>query len=122
MGLEILTSSLTYALPRFIGDRVVLDRIKDYARRSIDAQAGRLRYDFIQRIDKGKLDFGWQMRREIEAAIDGIDAAIRKGIDLRDSSVKEVEARKQALLAQAGRLDGVKESLARMRTGLGLHE
>jgi hypothetical protein len=61
------------------------------------------------------------MRREIEAAIDGIDAAICKGIDLRDGAVKEVEARKQALLTQAERLDGIKESLARMRAGLGLN-
>lgn len=46
VGLEMLASSLTLALPKFIGDRIIMKKMKEYLLQVIDVQSGRVRYDF----------------------------------------------------------------------------
>ncbi|MEW5818004.1 MAG: dynamin family protein, partial [Spirochaetota bacterium] len=60
-AIEIVASSLTLALPKFIGDRIVLKKMQDYLVRVIDWQLGRSGNDFEERIQKSKLDFRWEM-------------------------------------------------------------
>ena len=63
-----------------MGEKRVMKTLKEHALQVIDAQAGRLRYDFIQRLDRSKLEFRWQMPQTIEATIEGIETAIRNGM------------------------------------------
>ena len=49
-----------------MGEKRVMKTLKEHALQVIDAQAGRLRYDFIQRLDRSKLEFRWQMLQTIE--------------------------------------------------------
>jgi GTP-binding protein EngB required for normal cell division len=46
VGLAIVASSLTLSLPKFIGDKIILNKMKEYLVRVIDMQAGRLGADF----------------------------------------------------------------------------
>jgi GTP-binding protein EngB required for normal cell division len=116
VGLQIVASSLTLALPKFIGDKIILNKMKEYLTRVVDMQAGRLGADFEERLDKSKLDFRWEMLQKIDAAIEGISAAIEKGMKQRTKGEKEIEARKQALAQTVEKLDEIKERLMRIRT------
>ncbi len=115
VGIAIATSTLTLALPKFIGDKIILKNMKDYLVRVADLQAGRIGYDFEKRLDKSKLDFRWEMLQRIEATITGIAGAIEKGMNRRSKGEKEVEERKGVLAEISGRLDNIKRRLLYIR-------
>lgn len=116
VGLQIVASSLTLALPKFIGDRIVLNKMKEYLVRVVDMQLGRLGSDFEVRLDKSKLAFRWEMLQKIETAIEGIGTAIEKGMMKRSSGEQEAAARKLAIVETVGKLDAIKENLSRIKT------
>lgn len=104
-GIEIVASSLMLALPKFIGNKIILKKMQDYLIRAIDLQLGRAGNDFEERIQKSKLDFRWEMLQRIEATIEGISTAIEKGMNKRSRGEKEVEERKQVLLEMSQELN-----------------
>jgi GTP-binding protein EngB required for normal cell division len=105
VGLQIVSSSLTLALPKIIGDKIILKKMKGYLVRVVDIQAGRLGADFEERLDKSKLEFRWKMLRKIDTAIEGIGAAIEKGITQRSKSEGEIFERKNVILETSAKLD-----------------
>lgn len=115
-GLEMASSSLMLALPKFIGDRLILKKMQDYLVRAIDLQLGRSGNDFEERIQKSKLDFGWEMRRRIEATIEGIGTAVEKGVKQRDKSEEEVENRNRELGEALQMLAEMKQRLVTIKT------
>jgi len=116
VGLAIVASSLTLALPKFFGDKIILNKMREYLVRVVDMQAGRLGSDFEERLDKSKLAFRWDMLQKIDAAIEGIAAAIEKGMTQRSKSEHEVRKRTQALAETMRQLDEIKDMLVRIRT------
>ncbi len=98
VGLEIIASSVTLALPKFIGEKLILKKMKEYLHRVITMQLSRIGTDFEERLDKSKLDFRWEMLLKIEATIEGIETSIKKGIEQRQKGEKEVEERKKVIM------------------------
>jgi GTPase SAR1 family protein len=119
VGIAIVASTLSLALPKFIGDKIVLKKMKEYLRKIMTIQAAGIGYDFEQRLDKSKLDFRWEMLKKIDATIEGISTAIEKGMKQRTRSEQEVEERKHTLAQTAEKLDEIKESLFRIRAETG---
>ena len=107
-------------LPKFIGKKIILKKMKEYLCRVTDLHTARVGYDFEKRLDKGKLDFRWEMRRRIEATIEGISTAIDKGMTQRSGGEKEANERKSQVSQVLTQLDGVKEKLMKLRADLGL--
>jgi|GEM_PF-87490 len=111
VSLELLVSSLTFSLPKFIGEKIILKKMKEFLHQVIDMQSGRIRYDFAERLDKSKLDFRWEMLKRIEATIEGISTAIDKGISQRSMSEKGLQERTQIVLALLHRLNEIGDKL-----------
>ncbi|MEW6116493.1 MAG: dynamin family protein [Nitrospirota bacterium] len=110
-GIEMVASSLTIALPKFIGDRIILKKMQDYLVRAIDLQLGRSGNDFEERIQRSKLAFRWEMLQKIEATIEGIGTAIEKGVNQRSRGEEEVEERKRILAETAQKIDAIRDAL-----------
>ncbi len=119
VGIEIAASSLTLALPKFIGDKIILKNMRAYLLRVVDMQFGRMGYDFEKRLDKSKLDFRWEMLQRIETTIEGISTAIEKGMSQRVKGEEEVEKRRQELSETARKLDGIKHKLLEIKEQVG---
>ena len=119
VGLEIITSSITLRLPRFLGEKIIMRQMKEYCQRVITTQLCRLGSDFEERLDKSKLDFRWEMLKRIEATIEGISAAIDKGLSERSAGEREVDKRMKEVSDVLARLDGIKDSLTRLKAELG---
>ncbi|MCL4491148.1 MAG: dynamin family protein [Nitrospirae bacterium] len=115
VGMEIVASSLTLALPKIFGDRIILKKMQDYLVRVIDLQLGRSGNDFEERIQKSKLDFRWEMLQRIEATIEGIGTAVEKGITQRSQGEREIEERKQVLSEISRKLDAIRDRLIAIR-------
>ncbi len=115
IGTAIVASTLTLALPKFIGDKIVLKKMKEYLERVVTMQAAGSGCDFEERLEKSKLDFRWDMFQKIDATTEGIRTAIEKGVTKRSSGEHEVEARKQVLSQAGGKLDELREKLTRIR-------
>ncbi len=114
-GIEIVAASLTLLLPKFIGEKVVLKKMNEYLYRVFDLHAARIGNDFERRLDKGKLDFRWEMFQRIEATLDGISRAIETGLARKSTGEKAVEERKAQLLDQGKTLKNLRETLERIR-------
>jgi GTPase SAR1 family protein len=119
VGLEIIASSLALALPKFIGEKIILKKMKEYLNRVITMQLARIGCDFEERLIKSKLDFRWEMFQRIEATIEGIGAAIEKGMSQRSKSEKEATERKNEVSDVLARLDNIKDRLMKLREDLG---
>jgi GTPase SAR1 family protein len=91
-GLATLSSSLVSLLPRFLSGRLVLRRRKAGALELVEIQAGRLRYDFEQRVQKSVQDARKRMVRRIEATLAGIEAAIENGVAAQRRGAEQVSA------------------------------
>jgi len=114
-GIEIVASSMTVALPKFIGDKIILKKMQDYLVRVVDMQLGRSGNDFEERIQKSKLDFRWEMRQRIEATIEGIGAAVEKGMAQRSKSEEEIQKKTRELAEALQKLDGMKDRLINIK-------
>jgi hypothetical protein len=55
VGHQIVASSLILAIPKIIGDKIILNKMKEYMVKVVVTQVGRLGADFEQRPDKSKL-------------------------------------------------------------------
>lgn len=103
-SLEILRTSALFALPKALGDRWVLKRIRALALEYADMQAGRVRYDFAQRLERSARDFKRSIAAEIEATVTGVEAAVTKGARRGEAAAQELAQREQALTPALGRL------------------
>jgi hypothetical protein len=115
VGIEIVTSSLTLLLPKFIGEKIILKKVKEYLQRVIDIQTARVGCDFEERLNKSKLDFRWEMFQRIDATIEGISKAIEKGMTQKTKGEKAIEEQKSVLSETEKRMNEIKDNLVRIR-------
>lgn len=113
--LELLTTSFALALPKFISNTIIFKKICEYMHEMIDRQGGRIRYDFAERLDKSKLDFRWEMLQRIEATIEGISTAIKKGMNQRTKGEEKVEERKSYLLDLSQKLYEIRDGVLKIK-------
>ncbi len=117
-GIEIVASSLTLLLPKFIGEKILLKKMKEYLEGVIDRQSARIGSDFEERLDKSKLAFRWEMLQRIEATMEGISQAIETGMSRKLQGEKAVEEQKAFLLKKEKRMGEIKEKLMWIRENL----
>lgn len=91
-GLATLSSALVTMLPALLSVRLVLRRRRNVAVELVEMQAGRIRYDFEQRVLKSAQDARQRMTERIESALAGLDAAIANGIEAQRRGEAEVSA------------------------------
>ena len=115
VSLELITRSFTFALPRFISDRIFLKNSREFMLEMIDKQGGRMRFDFTERLNKSKYDFRWKMLQRIETTIEGISSAINKGMTEKSKGESSVRKRKQELREVMQKLDTVKGKLIEIK-------
>ena len=101
-----MTTSLLHVLPKFLGDALILREARKYGRELTGTQAGRVRYDFAQRLDKSMRDFKAAMLERIDATLESIEAAVKKGMETGAENAAQADARARELAADLERLAG----------------
>ena len=109
--LKTLTTSLLLALPKLLGDSLVLREGVKYGRELADTQAGRVRYNFAQRLDKSMRDFKAAMLERLDATLAGIESAVKKGLETDATGVAQADRRDAELTLELERLAGLADRL-----------
>ncbi len=111
VGLDMLTDSVTQVLPGFImkrfakfrtymfglANRVILNKRRRHMLETIDVQAGRTRFDFVNRLEKGKAHFQREVLRRVDATVDAVAQAVEQGKRERERGEEEVRVRSRFL-------------------------
>lgn len=110
-SIVIMRTSLLHVLPKFIGDSLVLKTTLKYAEELTDTQAGRLRYDFTQRLDKSMNNFRKQMLERIDTTLKGIEVAVKKGLEVNAANRVDVQAQRVKLRSEMTQLAKLNDEL-----------
>jgi GTPase SAR1 family protein len=114
-GIEIVASSLTLLLPKIVGEKVIMKKMKEYLQRVIDRQTARAGSDFEERLDKSKLAFRWQMLQRIEETMEGISKAIEQGVSQESKGEEALEEQKGVLAEEEKKLSEIHGKLIQIQ-------
>jgi GTPase Era involved in 16S rRNA processing len=98
-------------LPRNFSQSMVLRDLQKKMPEKIDKNSGRVRWDFMDRINKSFLKFRWELNLTIDATKEGIEKAIDKAMELKTASAAEVEEATKLIAAQYRQLELLKREL-----------
>ena len=101
LALEILP----FALPGFIFRRMAFKRMREQCREELNRNAGRIRYDFSERIEKSINKFRDELFSKINATLDGIESALERAILESGAGEEKVTYARKSLEWQ---IDGLK--------------
>jgi len=129
VGLELLTDSLTQVFPRYVSSRLerlraylfrtanraILRKRKRHMLEAIEMQAGRMRHDFIERLQKSRHKFHHEMVETMDATLEGISTALERGMEQRAQGQAELQQRQSVLARELGRMDELQKLLLAIR-------
>jgi len=104
-SLQLLIAAAIFALPRSIGERIVLRRASDAAADLVRTQSGRVRYEFQRHLERGASQFQQEMARNSEALLQALDRAMRAGVKRRSAASEAAAAGQPAIEASLHRLE-----------------
>ncbi|PKM82315.1 MAG: hypothetical protein CVU89_04740 [Firmicutes bacterium HGW-Firmicutes-14] len=90
-------SRLSYLLPRFAFRNLVIRDLRKKIWDQLDRNCGRIRYDFVQRIDKSQRSFASQLNSKIRSLTDGVRKAAGRALEKKQKNDEEVKMNMQKL-------------------------
>jgi hypothetical protein len=130
VGLDMLTESLTQVVPKYISRKWKFQRVRDWAFRTanriilsnrknhmletIEMQAGRLRADFIDRVNRSASRFRSRIIGNMDNVSSGIAKAIENGIHLRLKGEEEAAKMQSSLTERLLAIERIKGELLRI--------
>ncbi|MEN6441447.1 MAG: dynamin family protein [Syntrophobacter sp.] len=132
VGLDMLTDQITQIFPKYISgrlerfrawafrtaNRVIMGKRKRHMLEMIEMHSGRLRSDFIDRLNKSAHLFRSGMMKKMETVTEGITKAIERGMDLRSRGEAEASQLESALADKLAALERIKADLTRIRESM----
>ena len=89
-SLEELSDAIVKRLPKIIAERLIYRKEKEQLMIEFDRQCGRVRYDFIQRIDKSMLRLGKVLTNTVNEHIEKIEKIMVDAMAMREKTSSEV--------------------------------
>ena len=134
VGLDMLSDSLTQVIPKYISGKWKFQRFRDWAVRTanrvilnkrkrhmlemIEMQAGRLRSDFIDRLNRSASRFRSRIIGNMDAVSSGISRAIESGMDLRLKGEEEAARKRSRLAERLAAMEPIRGELSQIREGV----
>ena len=105
-------------LPKSISQGKILKDVLKKLPLRIDANCGRVRADFMYRIQQSFLKFRWNLNLRIDATAESIRQALQKAMEMKKASASELEQLKDELEKQVKRVQEIKQKLQKLETVL----
>jgi len=98
---------IPFVLPKFLFRSYVLSKMQDKIKMELYRNAGRIRYDYLERIEKSTNEFRKALNLKIDATLSGIRQAIEHAIAARRSSSVEYERQMHVYRQYSQELEGI---------------
>jgi GTPase SAR1 family protein len=131
VGLDMLTDSLTQVVPKYISgkwkfqrlrnwafqtaNRIILNKRKRHMLEMIEMQAGRLRSDFIDRLNRSASRFRSRIIGNMDDISSGISRAIESGMELRLRGEEEAARMQSRLTERLSTMERIRGDLSVIR-------
>jgi len=106
-------STLDTLLPKGMFKKLVLSRLPGEIREDIDRNCGRIRYDFLERMQKSALQFRWTLGEKIDSVIGGIRSANERAKKIKAMGIEKTAARLSEIEHELSELKAILASLNR---------
>jgi hypothetical protein len=114
LALEVLP----FALPDFLFRKLAFKRMLEQTRLELDRNAGRTRYDFVERIEKSLNIFRDELFFKIDGTLLGIESALERAVAESRTGEEKVAHSKKNLEEEAAGLKRIKDSLTNIQKSL----
>jgi GTP-binding protein EngB required for normal cell division len=104
---QFALDEVTFVLPGFLFRRHVLNRMREKIRRELDRNSGRVRYDYLQRIEESTEEFRQVLNRKIDATLEGIGQALERAAERKRGSENDCRAYEETSRLHEERLSAV---------------
>jgi replicative DNA helicase len=108
----MMMPSLLDVLPSSIKRKRIMAKLEETVRSDIEANLGRIRYDYLQRLEAGKENFKETLLENLEKTKKGIETGLRKGKLLAARTYREKILIKKDLKDNLKRLSEIIEATA----------
>jgi hypothetical protein len=95
---------------------MIYNKRKQQMLEAIEMHAGRIRFDYLQRLHRSKWMFLKDALQRIEAVAEGLSRAISSGMEERRKGEQEAEARKLAVLQELSKLDAIRDEILNIKS------
>jgi len=98
---------IPFVLPKFLFRSYVLSKMRDRIKMELYRNAGRIRYDYLERIEKSTGEFRKALNLKIDATLSGIRQAIERAVSAWQTSSEEYDRRLVAYRQQSKELEAI---------------
>jgi len=102
-------------LPKGISHQLLTNAVLKKIYEKVSMNCGRVRYDFIERVEKSYAEFKRSLDQKIQTIISEIGAVLEKGIQRKKQSEQEVNEQLKKLRSALKAVRGVKEQLTMIK-------
>lgn len=96
-------------MPKALQRKTLMKRMRERVPQMVDMYSGRMRWDFVQRLDKSKIELQRTLDRRLDETIDSLRRGVQRALEERASTAEEAT---RAL----DRLGDTREELTRIRS------
>jgi hypothetical protein len=96
-------------------NRSIFGKAREQMSRMIDIHSGRMRYYFVERLNKSKDSFYKRIMEKLDSTIAGLDSAFDQGLQLRSQGEEQVERHQIKLEGELRKIDGLYQDLLDIR-------
>jgi len=107
-------SRLELLLPHHLFRKKLISGISEEVAKDLERNSGRMRYDFLERMQKSALDFKWALDEKIDAAIAGIRDANGRALKIKVAGSNKANKRASELEQEIAELGHILEAVDRL--------
>lgn len=109
--LESLLPDVRGYLPKRTARRLLLREVRERIPVLLDKHAGRLRWDFQQRLDRSRIDLQRSLDQRLEATVESLRLGVRRAFQARRKTEREAEGRRAGIARARQQLRRIEEAL-----------
>jgi len=106
-----LSDQIIYLLPKFAFKKIVWKNISDSVKEHIDMNCGRIRSDFLFRLNEDSIKFIDTLNERVESTLNYLQSAIEKGMNENRKTSKEINAKITEIDSNISRLKIISKQL-----------
>jgi len=108
---SLFSDQYKFLLPRFAFRRLLWKEIKQNLGQRLDMTCGRIRSDFLHRLDETAIKYVSSLNESVESVLEVVEASVEKGLEERNQNEGSVQRKLKELEGRIRMLKEIKEQM-----------